>query len=114
MFADLFSPEQSQYMYPSDKYDNGGITSSVDFWDIDQKKFPDFNKAQYMEIILHPGQMLFIPKFWWHACENMTSCVSIGIRSYVPSDLITGIPNICCFIGHKLGIYKKNNCTCHS
>lgn len=110
----LFSPEQSKYMYPSNKYDNGGVVSSVDFWNIDQKKFPDFNKAQFMEIILHPGQMLFIPKYWWHACENMTSCVSIGIRSYIMSDFITGFPNACCFIGHKLGIYKKNNCTCHN
>ncbi len=110
----LFSPEQSKFMYPSDKYDNGGIASSVDFWNIDQQKFPDFNNTQYMEIILHPGQMLFIPKYWWHACENMTTCVSIGIRSYIPSDLITGIPNVCCYIGHKLGIYKKNHCTCHN
>jgi len=109
----LFSPNQTQYLYISNKYDNGSKTSSVNFWNIDNKKYPLFSKAKYMEIILNEGQMLYIPKYWWHSCENQTTSVSISIRSYIPSDIITNFPNACLNIAHKMGFYKKNNCTCH-
>lgn len=110
----LFSPKQGKYMYPSNKYDRGGKTSSVDFWNIDHNKFPEFNKAKCIEIILHPGQMLYIPKYWWHCIENITTSISISIRSYIISDLMVGLPEYTNFFLHQMGLYKKNNCTCHN
>jgi hypothetical protein len=109
----LFAPDQQKYLYTSNKYDNGSKTSSINFWNIDNKKYPLFSKARYIEIILNKGQMLYIPKYWWHACENQTTSISISIRSYIPSDIITNFPNACLNIAHRMGLYKKNNCTCH-
>lgn len=108
----LFSPNQSKYMYPSDKFDNGAVCSQVDFWNIDDKKFPNFNKSSYIEIILYPGQIISIPPYWWHAVENIGTNVAISVRSEPISTILSALPSGIKTILHNIGIYKSNNCTC--
>ena len=108
----LFSPDQSQFLYPSDKFDNGAVCSQVDFWNIDSKKFPEFNNSSYIEILLSPGQILSIPPYWWHAVENIGTNISLSIRSEPFSNIIAKLPSGMSYIMHNLGIYKTNNCTC--
>ena len=108
----LFSPDQTKYMYPSNKFDNGAVCSQVDFWNIDTKKFPNFNKTSYIEIILSPGQILSIPPYWWHAVENIGTNVALSVRSEPISNIITIIPSGIMSIMHNIGIYKTTNCTC--
>lgn len=108
----LFSPNQSKYMYPSDKFDNGSVCSQVDFWNIDEKKFPDFNKSSYIEIILYPGQIISIPPYWWHAIENIGTNVAISVRSEPISTILSSFPSGMKTILHNIGVYKYNNCTC--
>ena len=99
-------------MYPSNKFDNGAVCSQVDFWNIDQKKFPEFNNSSYIEILLSPGQILSIPPYWWHAVENIGTNIAISIRSEPLSNVIAKLPSGFSYIMHNLGIYKANNCTC--
>gem|GEM_PF-3194004 len=40
--------------------------SPVDPLAPDLAKFPRFAKVQVQETILHPGEMLYLPQFWWH------------------------------------------------
>jgi ribosomal protein L16 Arg81 hydroxylase len=108
----LFSPDQTQYLYPSNKFDNGAVCSQVDFWNIDNKKFPEFNKSSYIEILLSPGQIFSIPPYWWHAVENIGTNVAISIRSEPFSTVLAKIPSGLSCIMHNLGLYKSNNCTC--
>ena len=108
----LFPPEQTKYMYPSNKFDNGAVCSQVDFWNIDNKKFPEFNKSSYIEILLSPGQIISIPPYWWHAVENIGANVALSIRSEPFSNVVAKLPTGLTYVMHNLGIYKSNNCTC--
>lgn len=79
----LFAPKEQKYLYPTkDKKVSKLNYWKLDFWEqqlskqnnktiMDKKiqyldKFPNFNKAKYIEIILHPGNMLYIPYLWWY------------------------------------------------
>ncbi|MEN2498787.1 MAG: Lysine-specific demethylase 8 [Marteilia pararefringens] len=52
-----------------------GFTNTADI-DVKQVQSADYTKCK--SIMLLPGQMLFIPKGWWHYCVSMTSSVSIS------------------------------------
>ena len=71
----LFSPNQIKYLY------NIKDKSRVNYWNQDLKKYPLFNKAQFIEIIMHPHQMIYIPKNWWYAYENLESNITIDCNS---------------------------------
>lgn len=57
----LYAPESTPKLYPHTNpfFKN---TSQVDVTKPDIVKFPEFSTANYMETILKPGEMLFIPK----------------------------------------------------
>lgn len=79
----LFAPKEEKYLYPTkDKKVSNLNYWKLNAWEeklmkgenktIEEKrtqyldKFPKFNKAKYIEIILHPGNMLYIPYSWWY------------------------------------------------
>ena len=94
----LFSPNEEKYLYPA----KNKITSTLNYWkldsfeqhlehnpnnkEIDEKrnkyldKFPKYNKAKYIEIILHPGNMLYIPYGWWYT--SLATDDNIRITAY--------------------------------
>lgn len=39
---------------------------------------PDFSEAPFVEAILGPGDMLFIPKKWWHYVRSLTTSISVN------------------------------------
>ena len=78
----LFSPKEEKYLYPTkDKKFSKLNYWKLQSWDaklernpdktLEEKRtryldrFPKFNKVKYIEIILHPGNMLYIPYGWW-------------------------------------------------
>ena len=108
----LFPPNQSKYLYPSSKFDSGAKCSQVNFWDVNTEKFPLFNQSKYIEIILSPGQILYIPPYWWHCMENIGTNISISVRSEPISTIFIKLPEILKLIGHRLKLVGHNNCTC--
>ncbi len=49
----------------------------VNFDDPDFEKFPNFREAQGMEAVLGPGDVLYLPMYWWVACLIFwVQCVS--------------------------------------
>ena len=63
----LFAPNQGGYLYPQIGNSN---QSMCDFWNIDEVKYPKFNDAKYIDIMLKQGQILYIPKGWWYCIES--------------------------------------------
>jgi hypothetical protein len=53
-------------LYPSRKWDTGGVTSRVDMWNV-SAEFPEFHKTRTSSITLQPGDLVLVPAFWWHA-----------------------------------------------
>ena len=110
----LFSPTYTPNLYKSNRYDSSAILSKVNFWKPNLIKYPLFKKAQFIEIIVHPGNMVYIPAYWWYAIENITTSIMISIKTENIFSSIEKIPTLIKSLYHLNGKYKKNNCTCHN
>ncbi|XP_028403625.1 HSPB1-associated protein 1-like isoform X2 [Dendronephthya gigantea] len=75
----LFSPTQSDCLYPTRvPYEESSVFSPVNFRDPDHDKFPKFENATCYEVILEPGDVLFVPKHWWHYVECLETAISVN------------------------------------
>ncbi len=90
----LFNPEQEKYLYKRKTSKEGIVSSQINFWNQNSDKFPDYNKTQYMEIIIRENQMIYIPKFWWFCYENIETSITISIESSYFTDYISNIKKI--------------------
>lgn len=66
----LFAPQQAKNLYigPIDFTPAGQPASLVDFEQVDYARFPLFKEAMAnaYEVVLEPGDALYIPSMWWH------------------------------------------------
>jgi len=66
----LYNPHQSLYPYPtSSKMSNN---SMIDLLNIDYDEYPLLRDAEYIDLVLVPGDMLFIPRHYWHFVMSIT------------------------------------------
>lgn len=79
----LFSPSQTEYLYP-EYGTNYPHTARVNVFDPDVSKFPRYEDAEYVELTVTPGDMLFIPKGWWHAADSLTTSISVNFWWLAP------------------------------
>ena len=82
----LFEPKQTPFLYP---YSVDSKTPHMSHLNIDKpdlEKFPKFQKAKYIEYILEPGEMLFIPTFWWHQVYSLEQ-VNIAVNFWWVANL---------------------------
>ncbi|XP_074647580.1 hypoxia-inducible factor 1-alpha inhibitor-like [Tubulanus polymorphus] len=68
----LFAPNQFDSLYPYPVFHPHDRQSQVDFDNVDLKSFPKFNQLKGEETILEPGEVLYIPMYWWHDIESLT------------------------------------------
>jgi hypothetical protein len=71
----IFSPEHYKNLYFLNN------TTLVDFWNQDLDRYPLINNAKYIEIILHPQQMLSIPMGWLWCSIIENDSLSINYTS---------------------------------
>eukprot|EP00794_Sanderia_malayensis_P003305 gene3305-3790_t len=75
----MFEPGDSEKLYPTRiPYEESSIFSGVNLENPDGKKHPKFKDAKRYEVVLEPGDVLFVPKHWWHYVENLEPSVSIN------------------------------------
>ncbi|KAG0276996.1 hypothetical protein BGZ95_006704 [Linnemannia exigua] len=55
-----------------------GNTSQVNVEEPDLKRHPLFAEAEYVETILGPGDMLYIPFQWWHYIRSLSTSFSVS------------------------------------
>jgi lysine-specific demethylase 8 len=72
----LFSPSETSRLYLSEGIMSN--TSRVDVEDPDLDQYPDFADAEYVDVVVGPGDLLFIPAGWWHHVRSLTVSVSIS------------------------------------
>lgn len=110
----LFSPEESENLYPADVYEWTTVFSEVDLRSPDLSRHPRISRAHGLEAVLSPGDVLFIPVRWWHAVWCLETAVSLNGWWFGPS-LLTSLP-LWREVGraalHKAGLYARNRCTC--
>ncbi|TBW54792.1 hypothetical protein EZI54_13060 [Marinobacter halodurans] len=75
----LAHPNQTKHLYPMhrDMYNDGAPTSQVDpFGPLDFGTFPEVKKAELFEGVLEPGEMLYVPRGWWHAFYSLENTIN--------------------------------------
>lgn len=110
----LVSPSQTQFMYKSRKFDQGTSLSEVDYDRVDLDRFPLYANVTPIEVILHPGQMLFIPRGWWHHVRSLDKSISVSNIAYdLKGILFDAMPFRAKQMLHNAGLYHRGECTCH-
>uniref|UniRef100_UPI0037E95E39 lysine-specific demethylase 8 n=1 Tax=Semicossyphus pulcher TaxID=241346 RepID=UPI0037E95E39 len=73
----LYSPEDTDKLYPhqSQLLHN---TSQVEVENPDTGRFPEFSAASYLECVLQPGEVLFIPVKHWHYVRSLELSFSVS------------------------------------
>ncbi|XP_074857161.1 HSPB1-associated protein 1 isoform X2 [Carettochelys insculpta] len=79
----LFPPGDTTFLYPTRiPYEESSIFSKVSVVNPDLKHFPKFRKAQAHVVTLDPGQVLFVPRHWWHYVESVDP-ITVSINSWI-------------------------------
>jgi hypothetical protein len=85
----LFDPKYSKllYQYPFSTH------TSVDINNPDFEKYPGLKYLKGFDIVLEPGETIFMPAGWWHHIEYNTAGLGFAIRSLSPylKDRLLGI-----------------------
>ncbi|HMN91389.1 MAG TPA: cupin-like domain-containing protein [Saprospiraceae bacterium] len=73
----LFSPEQSKYLYQHPFT----VASYVDVNNPDYEKYPALRKVEGYEVMLLPGETVFMPSGYWHYIEYTDGGYSMSLRA---------------------------------
>ncbi|VDK52694.1 unnamed protein product [Cylicostephanus goldi] len=76
-FFRLVSPAESDKVYA---FKDGLLTntSQVDVLNPDLEKYPEFAKAKCWDGVVEGGDVLYIPKGWWHLVVSLTNSIAFA------------------------------------
>ena len=76
-YVRLFDPVHSPQLYPHPEGMHTN-TSQVDVEHIDEQRFPAFVHVPYRDVVLEPGDMLYMPPQWWHYVKSLSTSFSVS------------------------------------
>ena len=71
----LVAPSDSKNLY---HFPDTYTKSQVDLINVDTQKFPNLDSVTVYEGTMEPGDILFIPKGWWHCLQAPETSISIS------------------------------------
>lgn len=74
----LFPSRQHDRLYPSSPFSVRPNFAQVNLQQPDLSKFPRFKTATPWEGVLEPGDMLYLPIYWWHEVYSLEAGVSVN------------------------------------
>lgn len=77
----LFPPEQYRSMYLNAFLHSGAQQSQVDLDSPDYDKYPLFKNAAALDVVLEPGDVLYLPALWFHHVIAIDLSFSVSIWS---------------------------------
>lgn len=76
----LFSPDHHHalYVYPKTNPSNRQAQVNIDAPNVDQ--FPRLSEAAHsgIEVVVHPGDVLYLPPFWFHQVTSLETAISVN------------------------------------
>uniref|UniRef100_A0A3Q2PLN2 Hspb associated protein 1 n=1 Tax=Fundulus heteroclitus TaxID=8078 RepID=A0A3Q2PLN2_FUNHE len=79
----LFPPGDTAKLYPTRiPYEESSVFSQVDVLHPDRSKFPGFQGARAHAVTLEPGQVLYVPRHWWHYVESIDA-ITVSVNSWI-------------------------------
>lgn len=73
----LVSPDQSHLVY-----NNVSVYSDVDCDSPDLAKHPLFRAVDMQEVVLEPGEVLFLPVGWWHHVRALDVSITVTFTNF--------------------------------
>jgi hypothetical protein len=73
----VFNPDQHALLYAAEDTEHG-TKSRADFQQPDEERFPLLRQARPMEAVVEPGDILYLPAFWWHEVETLEAAISVN------------------------------------
>ncbi len=71
----LLAWRDSRAAYP---FPDNLVNSQVDLADLDVRRFPRLRRAVLHSVRMRPGDLLYIPRGWWHDIRAHTASVSVN------------------------------------
>ncbi|XP_015724165.1 HSPB1-associated protein 1 isoform X2 [Coturnix japonica] len=82
----LFPPGDTSFLYPTRiPYEESSVFSKVNIANPDLKRFPEFRNTTAHVVTLSPGQVLLVPRHWWHYVESIDP-ITVSINSWIELD----------------------------
>ncbi|XP_075968365.1 HSPB1-associated protein 1 homolog isoform X3 [Anarhichas minor] len=79
----LFPPEDTVNLYPTRiPYEESSVFSRVHVVHPDLRRFPAFHGSRVHVVTLQPGQVLYVPRHWWHYVESLDP-VTVSVNSWI-------------------------------
>ena len=75
-------------------YNDFDVYSPVDFEALDLQRFPEAAKARVLDVVVEPGETIFLPLAWWHQVTSLDKCISLSFTNIdVPNQFDFGHNN---------------------
>ena len=62
-------------------YNDFDVYSKVDFENLDLQRFPDAARVQVLDVVVEPGETVFLPLAWWHQVSSLDRCISLSFTN---------------------------------
>ena len=62
-------------------YNDFDVYSKVDFDKLDLQRFPDAARVQVLDVVVEPGETVFLPLAWWHQVSSLDRCISLSFTN---------------------------------
>jgi SAM-dependent methyltransferase len=63
-------------------YNDKGVFSAADFPNFDADRYPNMKKITPVDVIIGPGESLFIPIGWWHCVEALDVSITVTFTNF--------------------------------
>jgi len=73
-------------------YNEIEVFSPVDFESLDLGRFPDAAQVKVLDVVVEPGETIFLPLAWWHQVSSLDKCISLSFTNLdVPNTFDFGL-----------------------
>ena len=82
----IINSQEMKYCYMT-----GYNHSNINPENIDTTQYPLFSLAEAQEIVLHPGDVLYMPPYTLHYVKSITECISMNIDWHTKDSVLNAI-----------------------
>ncbi len=85
LLAQVYGKKRVRLISPNQKhllYNQVGVYSEVDLLNPDYEKYPRFKEVEVIDVILEPGEVIFLPVGWWHHVESLDIAISVSFTNF--------------------------------
>ncbi len=73
-------------------YNEREVYSPVDFEALDLARHPDAAQVTVLDVVVEPGETMFLPLAWWHQVTSLDRCISVSLTNLdVPNEYDFGV-----------------------